>query len=47
MFKIINKDDVVEKKVNNNTDQLPSSYFTCLRHFLFIVKASLDISQFP
>lgn len=47
VFKIINKEDVVEKKVNNNTDQLPSSYLQCPRHFLCIVKAPSDITQFP
>lgn len=47
VYKIINKDDVVEKKVNNNTDQLPSSYLKCLRRFLFFVKTPSDITQFP
>ena len=47
VYQIINKDDLVEKKVNTNIDRQPFSYLKCLRHLLFIVKISFKHNPIP
>lgn len=44
VYKIILKDDLVEKKVNNNIDQQPASYLKCLQYLLFIVRSPFKSS---